>query len=84
MDNLIKTKSEYFAKTLRPFVAGNNVQEVDLVIEDIAKGVEGIVLLSLQPLKDWIFQDRFIYDGITYIKGVNDISALIILKSIYL
>lgn len=67
--------------SITPFMSPGLEKESD--VEPVRQDIEKSIQRSFQPLIDWVFKGHFTYDGLTYRKGVNDFSAMAVLKSIY-
>ncbi len=74
-------QGELIAGSLKPFIGGT-IQPKDLsaTLEDIGKSIDS----TYQPLVDWVFNGRFKYKGFLYLSGVNEDSAMSVLKELYI
>jgi hypothetical protein len=75
------TIGQRLAWTFRPFLTPGieKLSDVDPTIRDMGAAIDK----QYSYLIAWVFSGQFTYEGLTYRKGVNEHSAMIILRHLY-
>ncbi len=76
------------AASIRPFITHppKSPSEVDEIIGDVATAINRVIDQRQERIDyfhQWIFEGRFTFDGLTFIRGTNDVSALAVLDKIF-